>query len=64
MEILCEDGFILEENVDYEIIDDQAVFSDVNRVLDHGNTILFSFSYVNAKKKRNISLKVHLRTMT
>jgi len=51
MEILCEDGFILEENVDYEIIDDQAVFSDVNRVLDHGDTILFSFSYVNAKRK-------------
>lgn len=51
MQILCEDGFILEENIDYEIIDDQAVFSDVNRVLEHGDTILFSFSYVNANKK-------------
>ena len=51
MQILCEDGTILEENVDYEIVDDQALFSDVNKILEHGDTILFTFSYVNAKRK-------------
>ena len=51
MQILCEDGTILEENVDYEIVDDQALFSNVDKILEHGDTILFTFSYVNAKRK-------------
>ena len=50
MQILCEDGTILEENIDYEVVDDQALFSDVDKILSHGDTILFTFSYVNARR--------------
>ena len=51
MQILCEDGTILEENIDYEVVDDQVLFSDVDKILSHGDTILFTFSYVNARRK-------------
>ena len=51
MEIMCQDGTLLEENVDYEIIDDQAIFSDTSKILSHGDIIIFNFTYINAKKK-------------
>ena len=51
MEVMAQDGTVLVEGVDYEIIDDQIAFTDVTNVLTHGDNIIFNFSYVNAKKK-------------
>lgn len=51
MDILCEDGTILTNGQDYEVFDDQVAFTNVDEVLKHGDNIIFSFNYVNAKKK-------------
>ncbi len=49
MSIICEDGTVLTENIEYEVMDEEVVFTDIDYVLEHGDNIFFWFSYVNAK---------------